>query len=309
MQSNLKRSARSVTQMSLGLLLVTVFSVDAHSQNRGRNSDFRTFISEFYLQAEQGLIAYINSQPADAEIPAEVWDGLAAASEGVNMVPYLDEATWAEAEQNLSDILPQLRSTQPYIASLSAPSLYRQHRRSLAPGDIVDDCDDGSTVILYTENPTGLRNCKNASLALNIAADTIPCLGPVSCGIKLVSLALWVTNEVICHDIEKINSDGGVCVAAGTANQTEENEDLLLQVLAKLDENAEAIEELRVILCDVEKILHTPQGQRSSECENCKDQPGYPYSWPKGNKVSRTTSTTERTSSQGFLYRFISWIR
>ena len=50
-----------------------------------------------------------------------------------------------------------------------------------------------------------------------------------------------------------------------------------------IEANAQAIERLREILCDIERLLHTPQGQRESECENCDDQPGFPYSWPKNN--------------------------
>lgn len=56
---------------------------------------------------------------------------------------------------------------------------------------------------------------------------------------------------------------------------------LLLANSDAIEANAQAIERLRIILCDIERLLHTPQGQRESECENCDDQPGFPYSWPK----------------------------
>lgn len=58
--------------------------------------------------------------------------------------------------------------------------------------------------------------------------------------------------------------------------------------------NADAIENNRVILCDVERLLHTPQGQRESDCENCSDQPGFPYDWPENNNSRQNQASDNR---------------
>lgn len=62
--------------------------------------------------------------------------------------------------------------------------------------------------------------------------------------------------------------------------------------------NAEAIENNRIVLCDVERLLHTPQGQRESDCENCSDQPGFPYDWPENNN-SRQNQASDQGHPQG----------
>ena len=59
-------------------------------------------------------------------------------------------------------------------------------------------------------------------------------------------------------------------------------------VLANFDgisANAAAIERLREALCEVIRLLNTPQGLRESECEACIDQPGFPYQWPRGKTI------------------------
>ncbi len=47
----------------------------------------------------------------------------------------------------------------------------------------------------------------------------------------------------------------------------------------KLDAIIAAIEELRLVGCDLERLLHTPQGQRESEIPVCADRPEFPYDW------------------------------
>lgn len=48
---------------------------------------------------------------------------------------------------------------------------------------------------------------------------------------------------------------------------------------AKLDVLLTLIEELGETNCEIIKLLHTPQGQRTSDVLPCADQPGYPYEW------------------------------
>lgn len=63
-----------------------------------------------------------------------------------------------------------------------------------------------------------------------------------------------------------------------------------LSVLVQQDELeilSKAIENNRIVLCDIVRLLHTPQGQRESDCENCSDQPGFPYDWPENQNHGR----------------------
>ena len=50
-------------------------------------------------------------------------------------------------------------------------------------------------------------------------------------------------------------------------------------LIAKVDALFELIEGLQESSCDIIRLLHTPQGQRTSDVLPCADQPGYPYEW------------------------------
>jgi hypothetical protein len=47
----------------------------------------------------------------------------------------------------------------------------------------------------------------------------------------------------------------------------------------KLDAVLALMEGLRETNCEIIRLLHTPQGQRTSDVLPCADQPGYPYDW------------------------------
>ena len=47
----------------------------------------------------------------------------------------------------------------------------------------------------------------------------------------------------------------------------------------KVDALFDLIEQLRETNCEIVRLLHTPQGQRTSDVLPCADQPGYPYDW------------------------------
>lgn len=88
-------------------------------------------------------------------------------------------------------------------------------------------------------------------------------------------------------DLENVESNLITRIDTAETNLTTRidtaEENLTALILANSDAiaaNAEAIERLRVVLCDVVRLLHTPQGQRESNCESCDDQPEFPYGWP-----------------------------
>jgi hypothetical protein len=70
--------------------------------------------------------------------------------------------------------------------------------------------------------------------------------------------------------------DGKVDVLDGKVDIVDAKVDVLD---GKMDNLAAAIEELRVVNCEIIRLLHTPQGQRTSSCPVCSDQPEYPYDW------------------------------
>ena len=78
-------------------------------------------------------------------------------------------------------------------------------------------------------------------------------------------------------DLENVESNLTTRIDTAEDNLTA----LILANSDAIAANAEAIERLRVVLCEVVRLLHTPQGQRQSDCENCSDQPGFPYDWPR----------------------------
>lgn len=53
-------------------------------------------------------------------------------------------------------------------------------------------------------------------------------------------------------------------------------------VEAKIDILTEMVEDLNATNCEIIRLLHTPQGQRTSDVLPCEGEPGYPYDWPAG---------------------------
>ncbi len=49
----------------------------------------------------------------------------------------------------------------------------------------------------------------------------------------------------------------------------------------KIDALALAVDELRTMNCELIRLMHVPQGQRTSGVKACSDQPGYPYAFPE----------------------------
>ncbi len=63
---------------------------------------------------------------------------------------------------------------------------------------------------------------------------------------------------------------------------------------------AEAIEELRRVSCDLERLVHTPQGQRASDIAVCGDEPTFPFDFPEIAPPGRAASDApEPGRSQG----------
>jgi hypothetical protein len=47
-----------------------------------------------------------------------------------------------------------------------------------------------------------------------------------------------------------------------------------------------SINEMRALGCDILRVLHTPDGLRSSDIPSCAGKPGWPYRWGKGNATA-----------------------
>jgi hypothetical protein len=55
--------------------------------------------------------------------------------------------------------------------------------------------------------------------------------------------------------------------------------DMVFILNEKVDTLFDMMEALREVNCEIIRLLHTPQGQRTSDVLPCADQPGYPYDW------------------------------
>jgi len=58
---------------------------------------------------------------------------------------------------------------------------------------------------------------------------------------------------------------------------------------------AATINELRALGCDVLRVLHTPDGLRSSDIASCSGKPGWPYRWGKQNATAASVVPASAT--------------
>jgi hypothetical protein len=62
---------------------------------------------------------------------------------------------------------------------------------------------------------------------------------------------------------------------------------------------AATINELRALGCDVIRLLHTPDGLRTSDIASCAGKPGWPYSWNKKTSAPVTISSSTAADVTG----------
>ena len=58
---------------------------------------------------------------------------------------------------------------------------------------------------------------------------------------------------------------------------------------------AASINEMRALGCDILRILHTPDGLRSSDIASCSGKPGWPYRWGKQNATAASVVPASAT--------------
>jgi hypothetical protein len=98
-----------------------------------------------------------------------------------------------------------------------------------------------------------------------------------NCDNDIDSAEIEGTYERTAHihgDLETV--DGKIEVVDGKIEVVDGKIDALEQ---KINDLTAAVEDLRRVNCELMRLLHIPQGQRSSDCSVCSDQPGYPYKW------------------------------
>lgn len=269
--------------------------------------DFRNLLVDYFVAAELGLQEQLNSGKHDESTQQQLIWGLNAVRDGMTKLLESDDKEVFVVMTQLESAIDALQSAVPFFNALhEVPELDPATLKS-----ILSDCGGppSDPIGVYPPTRAGERDCWGVDIGLETGWQGVPCIEAISCGVKIGLLAGWATNKAFCYNIEKFHNEFGDCVLNNSSTVLEtkasqasvdvvdtkigspvpdltgeinENQALLMGIADGIEENRKAIEELRVILCDVERLLHTPQGQRSSDCENCADQPGFPYNWPEG---------------------------
>lgn len=118
------------------------------------------------------------------------------------------------------------------------------------------------------------RGCDETIAGFNAALACIP-----------VDIILFAA-QVVFDEIDNCDSDIDGAEIEGTYERSAHlhgDMELLQDTVDILDGKLDAllvlVEQLRETNCEIVKLLHTPQGQRTSDVLPCADQPGYPYDW------------------------------
>ena len=124
-------------------------------------------------------------------------------------------------------------------------------------------------------------DAKATALSSQISAGTTEILNKIeSKGTEVINNDNTNRNLIITND----NTNTANIITNDNANKT-----LIIN-----NDNANfaaTINEMRALNCDVIRLLHTPDGQRSSNIASCAGKPGFPYSWNKLNGVTVATAS------------------
>jgi hypothetical protein len=118
------------------------------------------------------------------------------------------------------------------------------------------------------------RGCEEVAFGFNLSLACIP-----------VDWVLFGAEEVFDQfgekdsDIDSAEIEGTYERVGHIHGDIELVQDTVDILDGKLDALLILVEQLRETNCEIIKLLHTPQGQRTSDVLPCADQPGYPYEW------------------------------
>lgn len=125
------------------------------------------------------------------------------------------------------------------------------------------------------------RGCDETIAGFNLSLACIP-----------VDIILFAA-QVVFDEIENCDNDIDSAEVEGTYERSahlhgdielvqttsDSIADMVFILNEKVDVLFDMMEALRETNCEIIRLLHTPQGQRTSDVLPCADQPGYPYDW------------------------------
>ena len=138
------------------------------------------------------------------------------------------------------------------------------------------------TVVILGEGGNGALACIPLAIASDVAA--IPYELADFCGGEedsAIGQGSYDRLEHIHTDLENVKADIIASINANTQliiNNDNTNRDLIID---NDNTNRDMIlTAMANLSCDIERLLHTPEGQRKSEIAECKGQPFFPYDFP-----------------------------
>lgn len=117
---------------------------------------------------------------------------------------------------------------------------------------------------------------KSAALATQLNTGTTAILNDIDS--KSAALSTQLTNSTTTI-VNNANANTTTIVNNDNANRT--------QIINNSNANRDAmIAELRVVGCELDRLLNTPEGQRSSVITSCSGQPGFPYKFSGARSIA-----------------------
>jgi hypothetical protein len=138
------------------------------------------------------------------------------------------------------------------------------------------------TVVILGEGGNGSAACIPLAIASDVAA--IPYELADFCGGEEDSALAEGSYDRLEHihtDLENVKGDIIASINANTQliiNNDNDNRDLIIN-----NDNANRdiiLTAMKALSCDIERLLHTPDGQRRSDIAECIGQPYFPYDFP-----------------------------
>jgi len=149
-------------------------------------------------------------------------------------------------------------------------------------------------VVVLGEGGNGAAVCIPFAIAQDVAA--IPFELADFCGGEEDSALAQGSYDRLEHihtDLENVKSDIIASINANTQliiNNSNDNRDQIITndntnrdtIITNDNANRELIlNTMRALSCDLERLVHTPEGQRKSNILECMGQPNFPFNWPE----------------------------
>ena len=241
----------------------------------GRADRFASFRPDFnrLLDRYDGVFRKVGNARG-LRLTASARDALRAVSD--------DQLAKLFAKVRVPDLSPAIQAAEKLEALVPAPGSKAPHAPDTPgfPGapPILEQCDNIAHSSGFTFGAlVAFQVARTALAAFEFACEEMVVIAGEGANIAGACIPLAIAQDVVAIPFELASFCGGEedsALAQGTYDRLEHIHNDIEAARAQI------ITEMRSLSCDLERLLHTPEGQRRSEVPECQGQPYFPYDFP-----------------------------